>query len=547
MILQLRNFNISRIIKSWIQEHKLLFVILILGFILRILPILWGVPLNPHVRGYHPDEPKSYRTILNFPSLSTPFKGYGTTVQYVLGVLLLPVKVFMVKLMGRHDAYAVIALVLSRLASVLLGTGTVYLIYRLGNELFDKKVAILSAALLATSFYHTLNSALITLDVSMSFMLTANFLLCFKAFTVNRKMAYVHLGVATGLLMGTKFTGGMFFIIPCILTFLKYLESDLPPQQRKGQLFEQINYLLTYVGVALIIFAFSNPHPFVFPARYISWYLHESHMWIDRLQVSLAQMLFTWARNTTISLGLPVTILAVFGALIPGRKNLQYKAMLLIFLTFYYGLWRWLVLPRYLITVAPLFCLFAANGCMILANRKNVLLKMVGIGVISISLGYSLYLCTSGILIRSNDTRTLAARYIAKTIPAGTSVGLSYVSEKYTWKTHSWQYPKVDFQRYKEVSFLEGPDIVILSDWDFYPILETLNSDKFKLEYVLDEAYYRDWYRYSAPSPRIFRFYDELLNKKTLRYALLNSFKIKQNVPVEFSPPEIRIYKKASE
>ena len=74
---------------------KYLGLVLLLGFALRIVPILWGVPVGQFVGEYHPDEGKVLVSILDFPDVygtTTPFPGYGTSVQYIVGLLLIPVK-----------------------------------------------------------------------------------------------------------------------------------------------------------------------------------------------------------------------------------------------------------------------------------------------------------------------------------------------------------------------------------------------------------------------------------------------------------------------
>ena len=62
-----------------------------------------------YIRGYHPDEPKAYRTIINFPEVyltTNFFQGYGTTVQFIVGLFLLPFKLIFVKLLGLKESYA---------------------------------------------------------------------------------------------------------------------------------------------------------------------------------------------------------------------------------------------------------------------------------------------------------------------------------------------------------------------------------------------------------------------------------------------------------
>jgi len=94
------------------------------------------------------------------------------------------------------------------------------------------------------------------------------------------------------------------------------------------------------------------------------------------------------------------------------------------------------------------------------------------------------------------------------------------------------------------MNFLNKPEFLILNMNDAEKILNTINSGKLGQDYVLQKAYYKDWYRYSAPSPRIFKFYDDLLVKNNSGYVLEKTFQRNVNEPLEFAPPEVRIYKK---
>jgi hypothetical protein len=120
------------------------------------------------------------------------------------------------------------------------------------------------------------------------------------------------------------------------------------------------------------------------------------------------------------------------------------------------------------------------------------------------------------------------------------------VSERYTWKTHAWRYPRIDWDRFEERSFLDGPDVLLLSSYDFSQVQRTLASGKLGADYVLAEEHRRDWYRYSSPSARMFRFYDELLNIGTAPYELARSFRVDARARIVFAPPEIRIYRRTT-
>lgn len=533
-------------IKQWIFDHKILCLIISFGFLLRVVSILWGIPISPYVRSFHPDEPKVYESVLKFPEIyltAKPFPGYGTAVQYILGVFLMPLKLIISQILGLRHSYEIWVWIISRLASVFMGTATIYLSYRLGEKLFNKRTAVISAFFVATSFYHVIHSSIITLDAIMGFMLVINFLLCLRAIEENRLSSYVWLGLATGLLVGMKITGGLFFLIPLLLNLIDCFFPIREGDREKISLFQRLKFLFVYFSIAMLVFLIFHPHIILGFSKYVNFYLREKVDWIDRTRSSISQVFNVWMGKTCISVGAPVTFLALLGVFTSGRKNLRHKSMLVVFIILYYVFWRWFLKARYIITVAPLICIFAANVCAVMIEKKK-LIKWIGVSCMIVSIGYSLYCCVSGIYLRLHDTRPLAAQYIDREFPEGTTIGFSAVSEKYTWKNHGWRYPKVNLSKFKETNFLEKPDVFIASSYDYERILETLKSGKLSDDYALDPVYYKEWYRYGAPSPKIFKFYDDLFLKEKSDYFLLKIFKIKVNVPIEFSPPEIRIYKK---
>ena len=83
-----------------------------------------------------------------------------------------------------------------------------------------------------------------------------------------------------------------------------------------------------------------------------------------------------------------------------------------------------------------------------------------------------------------------------------------------------------------------------MNSYDIGNIIETLKSCKLASDYKLDKAYHKEWYRFSAPSPEIFRFYNKLFIKKNIEYELVKKFYINVNVPIEFPAPEILIFKR---
>jgi len=526
------------------NKNKLLLIILLMGFILRVIPILWGVPINSYIHNYHADEPKVYDTILNFPGnyFSTQkFMGYGTFVQYTLGILLIPLKLLF-KVLAFQENYQIAVIILSRFFNVIMGTISIYFTYYLASKIFDEKTGLIAALLLSLSFYHVINSAIITLDVVMGLLLVINFLLCFKAVSSNNLIWYIILGILSGMLLSTKITGGLFLFVPLILILLKLRENPENIPVKKFRL-ELLKYACIYLLTSVFIFLLFNPHVYLDPHKYINYFLQGNKDWIERTSVSTGETLLKWLQSTIILNGLPITVFTLIGLIIFRRRKLKFQLSLLFFVLIYYCLWRWFLPPRYLIWIAPILCIFAANALIYFLEKRNILLRRIVTLLLIITAGFSLYLSISGIKLRLEDTRTQAAIYIDKNINKGSSIGLAYASEKYNWKTHDWRYPKINFSKYKEENFLNEPDIIIVTSYDFKPITETLNTNKINSDFTLKKEFFREWYLYSPPSPEIFKFYSSLFHNKN-NYVLIKSFKENINVPVEFPPPEIRIYEK---
>jgi hypothetical protein len=522
--------------------------ILVLAALLRVAPILWGIPITAHVRPYHPDEAKSWRTVEAFPRVYVTdqrFRSYGTAVAYTLGVLLLPVRAVLVGVLDEPRLYSGVCWLAFRLAAVACGVATVYVGHRLARRLFDRTTAILAAALIATSFYHVLNSPLATVDVPMSFLLVLNFYLCLRAFEAPSVARFAGLGVASGLLVGTKITGGLFALVPFTLAAL----ASLPAIQAAGLPrltgARRLRLLGAYVAAALAVFAIYHPHVFLEASRHLERYASGSEAWVERTRVPLARVPGIWLEATVTAVGLPVLALAIGGAAAMGRRLWPHKAALLAFVALYYAGWRWFLPPRFLIPVAPILAIFAAAFCGRLLASRRAAWRGLGLAAASVALSYSIYLCVSGIRIRLGDSRPAAARYIAEVLPWGGTLAFSQTSETYPWQRHRWRYPAVDSTRHRLVRMWEQPELLVVSSYDLNPIRRALRSDKLLAGYRWDPEWNRDWYRNSPPSPRIFRFFDDLLNGRG-DYRLVASFSTPVTVPIEFPPPEIWIYRRES-
>lgn len=102
---------------------------------------------------------------------------------------------------------------LARLTSALLGSATIWVVYRTGTLLFRQRSAgVVAAALLAVSFLHVRNSHFGTNDVTMVFFLALAFLACVGVYRHGRWRDYVLCGLLSGVATGVKYSAALILV-----------------------------------------------------------------------------------------------------------------------------------------------------------------------------------------------------------------------------------------------------------------------------------------------------------------------------------------------
>ena len=489
-------------------------IIVVVGFLLRVSTILWGVPVLPFVGTYHPDEYSTYGHALYFPSrygIETSFI-HGSTLPYLMAALLSPVKA-----MITFEQWDLVCRIGLRLLSVFAGTASLLLVYRIGRRLYDELTGLLAAGFTALSFTHCLNSAFATQDVIIGFLILACYLTLTRATNLGQLVVS---GGLLGVLLGTKVSSLTALVGLPALAVVDIVRARNDEKATIKTVKQWITWGALYLSAAFIVFGATNPHVILNFSGFVKYWFEAKAFWFDQTSVPWSEVPAIWWRTTAIAVGAPAVIACIVGVLLPSRNRLE-KFVILSLLISFYVFHRHYLYPRFVASITPFICLFAARACAALLSQKNWIVRGVGIGAAVVILSVSGLNTTLGINSRYNDPRTRAARWLKTRLPQGSSVGMA---EIYTGLI-GWEAPRLDNLGLKIVSPLSWPDAIVMSSTSYAIIHDRLQSSKLK-NWTWDPRHRIDWWAYSPPSPEIFKMFYQVINE--------NGYRLR----VEFAPTD---------
>jgi hypothetical protein len=395
-----------------------IFFIVIAAFFLRISGIAFGLPSI-----FHQDEPIVVNHAVAYgsgdlnphffkipPLLSyLLFLGYGFWYGFLSIFFGLSKDGFLAGYLKDPTVFYLIGRVLF---GAVLGTGSVYLLYRMGRRLAGEATGLLAAGFLALCFIHVRDSHYIYVDIPMIFfiLLAVHCAMNYSAKGSLKSLRFsaVALGVATAF----KYIAAP-FLLPILLTLLSRPGFSFEKKLRGSE-------ALRAGLIVLVVYAALNPFGFVDFRFFAGEIFHQAGVeapmpfW-HHLRYSLFEGFGVWA-----------TLGGLAGALVLSAEKKAW-AWLGFCPFFYYGVITLFSQPyeRYAMPIVPFLCLTLAY----LLNRLAECFR---------PLGSRRWFCVAGFLIFSTptllksveldrmlakeDTRTLAKRWILENIEARTTV-----------------------------------------------------------------------------------------------------------------------------
>jgi 4-amino-4-deoxy-L-arabinose transferase-like glycosyltransferase len=314
--------------------------------------------------------------------------------------------------------------VIARVVTALLGVLAVWLIYLFANRLFERRVALLSSALMAVAFLPVFYSRLALNDVPTLVPLELALYATAGILRHGRRRDYAFAGLALGVAAATKYTGGI-VVLPLAAAALLRWRDDAPPAS-------VLRGIVLAGGLAVLAFVVCDPYSLLAFASFKAGIAHqgaESAAASGKLGLTHGSGVLYYLWTATWGVGWVPAIAALFGLValwFAERRLLGLLApALLVYLLFmgvqgrYFGRW--------LMPVIPLICVLAAYAAIRgadLAARGRARPRLVfaliaGAALCAQGLVYSIH---SGLINSRADTRSETRAWLVAHVAPGTAM-----------------------------------------------------------------------------------------------------------------------------
>ncbi len=324
---------------------------------------------------------------------------------------------------------------LGRAISASFGVGTVVLLQRVGRRLDGPWTGLLAAGFLAFAPLHVRDSHFFTTDVPFTFFLVLLLLLSMRIAAGASVRFYLGTGIVAGIACATKQTA--LIALPVVL--LAHLLSPggtapAAPRTPGSRLRRFLDWrpLAAFVLGVMVAAAVMDPYPFLVPrlfveqARITAAFVAGASQphWV--FQFTDSSPLY-WITNLLwFGLGPPLELVGIAGIGWAIWRRRTADRLILAFLAIYavvVGLGP-MKFVRYAIPLLPFLCVLGAR-CLVEIRRlaRSAAVRRAIVAVEVTTLAASAFFSVAYLhVFETADARSVAARWIARNVPAGATV-----------------------------------------------------------------------------------------------------------------------------
>ena len=395
-----------------------IFLILALGFLLRIWGISFGLP-----ELYHADEPNVVNRALAYgtgdlnphyfkiPSLVS----YGVFLTY--GFYFLAARALgWVKGMGDFQnlffsdptSFYLLARIFF---GAILGTATLFVLYQLVKKWFSRDHALLASFLLACNFLHVRDCHYLYLDIPLLLTLVLCFFPIFKVLKEGERRDYFAFGILAGIAVAVKYNG-VFIFAPWLVAH--FLKKGMKP----SSLLDPTLFLTGLVSIG--VWGLLNPFSVIDFKSFAA----------DVFNISEFEGFVGFTHHLTYSLhgglGLPLLTLSLLGIVRGTRSHEKERKVTASFVLVYYLVLCLKSQPydRYVLPLIPFLIILASDFLISLKVDLRAAAPVWWILALPVIAPSLLKIYYSNVLFSNKDIRQVAREWIEVHIPPETKIAL---------------------------------------------------------------------------------------------------------------------------
>jgi len=418
--------------RGGVVRRLALAAVLVASVLLDAWGLEWGLPGES---GWAPDElfPSAVRSGLDQRFSSGWHEKYGPFHYALLAAAYQPAllarRFGLIRADGR-DLDRILA-VIGRLVSLVMATGAVWLVARLGRELGDEWAGIFAAAFLAFSAPFVYYAKIANLDAPYLFWYALSLLFYVRLLGRHRLRDYVLFAASAAAAVATKDQAyGLYVLtVPAVAAALHAHRRAQGDCRLWASLVDARLVSAAAVGVVVLVLLDNvvfNPEGFVSHLRLITGPAsHPFRMFTNDLAGHVALMGLT-VRHLAFAMGLPALLVCVAGAaaaLARPRANARWLYLLVPAVS-YVATFLHVVLYGYDRFVLPLCLVLGLFGGALVARglRASPPLRAATAALAVAVFGYSLLRAASVDRLLTHDSRYEVERWMARNIPPGALV-----------------------------------------------------------------------------------------------------------------------------
>jgi len=418
-----------------------LLLILLVGLFLRLWGLTWSLPESGRL-SYHPDEVLQVGSALRIDvaslQLNPHFYNYGAMYSYLVSAAMSIASALGLANPGSLAGWYIIA----RLLTAFLGAAIPYLVYLTAVRLYDRRIAMIAAAVAAIAPIAVVHSHFATVDAPATFWVAACLASSSAIARGGRLRWYALAGLTAGFAGATKY-GAAVVIVAAVAA---YLLRDQDRPWSRSLLTGRMGLLL---GAAAVGFIVGNPGCVLWPAEFAKGFMYEYAHVRQGHGLVFEQTGSGWLFHLTSSLrygmGVPLLILALAGLCVmviqrrgPAPNVSGQGRFLIIFALVYYliiGFAR-VRFARYIIPLTPVLSIAVAiaivSGFDLVSRLSQAKLRLAACAALALLyLGAAYYTISYSIaldrLFTLPDPRVRAAEWIERRVPKGSVIAFPTV------------------------------------------------------------------------------------------------------------------------